>query len=96
MIRMAIAAAGAHSAQGVCENESRASLTIRPQSGEGGCTPKPRKPSDAVRKMAYEKRSAAFDCQRGQHARQNLAEHDVERRFAAQFRRLDEAIGRGC
>jgi hypothetical protein len=47
-----MAAAGATSAQGVRLAKVRASRIMSPQSGLGGCTPAPRKPSEATRKMA--------------------------------------------
>ena len=52
----AMAPAGKSSTQGAIAKKLRASLICSPQSGEGGCTPRPRKPSDATRKIEYEKR----------------------------------------
>ena len=47
-----MAAAGAIRAHGVRAAKERASRIMRPQSGFGGWTPAPRKPSEATRKMA--------------------------------------------
>jgi hypothetical protein len=45
------AVAGKRSIQGAASKKVRASFTCLPQSGEGGCTPNPRKPSEATKKM---------------------------------------------
>ena len=55
----AMAQAGKSSTHGASAKKLRASLICRPQSGDGGCTPSPRKPSEATRKMEYEKRIEA-------------------------------------
>jgi len=44
--------AGANAAHGAIERNSRFSLTISPQSGVGGWTPRPRNPRPAVRRRA--------------------------------------------
>ena len=68
----------------------RPSAIITPHSGVGGCTPRPKKPSEAPARMSRTKSLIAEDERGSDHVRQQVAKHDAQVAVA-------EARGpRGC
>ena len=73
--------------------KSRASASMVPHSGVGGCAPRPRKPSAAASRMALEKPKRRLHDQRRQAVGQHGVEHQPQRAGAGQPRGGDVVLG---
>ena len=87
--RLEIASAGAMAIQGAVIIQMRPSATERPQSGFGRRQAQPQEAQRADGESRIAHAQAGVNDDRAQAVGQDLAEHDVERRLAAQARGLD-------